>query len=241
MCKKIIFHVTGFDDKLTNNGFSSLTETEFIETLKTRKKKEITECFKKLEKKGKSEEDFFHKLNRRVEKEFKGETLLHIALMYEKTAELCKTIIKLMPDVLVKDRKNYPDFKGQTPLHVAIVKGNLENVENILLAAKENKTIETLLGISATGKKFRKTVLMGQLPLSVAALACEDEDFDTLEKLIGKGTVIERKNDSGDSVFHSLIEYAKISPGKVLNIVATFDFLWKKYSELEKAKSREIR
>ena len=73
--------------------------------------------------------------------------------MYEKTAELCKTIIKLMPDVLVKDRKNYPDFKGQTPLHVAIVKGNLENVENILLAAKENKTIEKPLGISATGKK----------------------------------------------------------------------------------------
>lgn len=45
MCKNI-FHVTGFDDKLTNNGFSSLTETEFIETLKTRKKKEITECLK---------------------------------------------------------------------------------------------------------------------------------------------------------------------------------------------------
>ena len=85
-----------------------MTETEFIETLKTRKKKEITECFKKLEKKGKTEEDFFHKLNRRVEKEFKGETLLHIALMYEKSSELhvlCKTIMKLMPDVLAKDRK----------------------------------------------------------------------------------------------------------------------------------------
>nr|XP_022291167.1 uncharacterized protein LOC111102634 [Crassostrea virginica] len=231
---------TGFDDKLTNNGFSSLTETEFIETLKTRKKKEITECFKELEKKGKSDEDFFHKLNRKVEKEFKGETLLHIALMYEKTAELCKTIIRLMPDVLVKDRKNYPDFKGQTPLHFAIVKGNLENVENILLAAKENKTIETLLGKSATGKKFRKTFLMGQLPLSVAAPACEDEDFDILKKLIDYGAVIEKKNDSEDSVFHSLIKYAKISPDKVLNIVATFDFLWKKYSKLEKAKSREI-
>ena len=115
-----------------------MTETEFMENLKTRKKKEITECFKKLEKKGISDVDFFHILNRRVEKEFKGETLLPIALMYEKTAELCKTIIKLMPDVLVKDRKNYPDFKGQTPLHVAIVKGKLENVENILLTAKEN-------------------------------------------------------------------------------------------------------
>ena len=107
------------------------------------------------------------------------------------------------------------------------MKGNLENVENILLAAKENKTIETLLGISATGKKFRKTVLMGQLPLSVAALACEDANFDILKKLIDYGAVIEKKNDNGDSVFHSLIKYAKISPDKVLNIVATFDFLWK--------------
>ena len=81
---------------------------------------------------------------------------------------------------------------------------------------------------------------MGQLPLSVAALACEDENFKIMEKLIGYGAVIEKKNDSADSVFHSLIKYAKISPDKMLNIFATFDFLWKKYSEPEKAKSREI-
>lgn len=138
------------------------------------------------------------------------------------------------PELLQKDRgdKGSVGFEGQTPLHVAIVRGSLKSVQNILTTAENSKIVSELLQKSATGYKFRNTVLMGQLPLHVAALACKDKNFQIMETLIEKGAVIWKVNDDGDTVFHSLIKYADIYPDKMADIQASFEFLWGKSFKL---------
>lgn len=104
-------------------------------------------------------------------------------------------------------------FKGQTILHVAIAKGNLEAVK-IILKKTRNEEIQELFCTCAVGSKFKNTVLMGQLPLSVAALACKDKDFRIITHLLLQKAKIWNQNEDGDTVFHSLIKYADIYPEK---------------------------
>lgn len=101
-----------------------------------------------------------------------GETLLHKALKFNKTSDFAEQFMNSYPELLQKDRgdKGSVGFEGQTPLHVAIVRGSLKSVQNILTTAENSKIVSELLQKSATGYKFRNTVLMGQLPLHVAAL-----------------------------------------------------------------------
>ena len=161
-----------------------------------------------------------------------GETLLHKALKFNKTSDFAEQFMNSYPELLQKDRgdKGSVGFEGQTPLHVAIVRGSLKSVQNILTTAENSKIVSELLQKSATGYKFRNTVLMGQLPLHVAALACKDKNFQIMETLIEKGAVIWKVNDDGDTVFHSLIKYADIYPDKMADIQASFEFLWEKVS-----------
>lgn len=122
------------------------------------------------------------------------------------------------------------NFKGQTILHVAIAKGNLEAVK-IILKKTKNEEIQELFCTCAVGSKFKNTVLMGQLPLSVAALACKDKDFRIITHLLLQKAKIWNQNEDGDTVFHSLIKYADIYPEKTQHLKKTFKFLWEKFNE----------
>ena len=77
------------------------------------------------------------------------------------------SIIRTHPDVLLESNKD-ANYKGQTALHMVICKENIDLIERVLmLRPAENAN---MLQQSATGKKFKKTSMMGELPLIVAAL-----------------------------------------------------------------------
>lgn len=224
-------------------------------------------------------EDFaadFEDVNLKVKTKCNGESLLHRVLKYKDpvTLKFVKTFAKKNPKLLKEQRDSkeisevgFYNFQGQSPLHVAIVNGYADAVKLILkIAAKDNMT-KDLLCILATGKKFKNTVLMGQLPLSAAALVCRDENFDVLKILfqenmlensrteiekdaarIIKDTLrtisnharnikdtlctISNQNKEGDTVFHSMIQYADTHYDKMQHIEPTFKFIWERFAEL---------
>lgn len=181
-------------------------------------------------------------VNSEVKDKCKGESLLHRVLKYKHSIVLnfVRNIVDKKPQLLEEQRdskeishSDVDNFRGQTPLHVAIVNGYAEAVKAILIIADAKNMTQELLSIPATGKKFKNTVLMGQLPLSAAALACRDEDRDVLNILFEyAGThTIPKKNQEGDTVFHSLIKYADIHSDKMQHIEPTFKFIWDKFAE----------
>lgn len=106
---------------------------------------------------------------------------MHIALKLKKNHEFIKEHLSKHPKGVKEKRAN--KYKGQTPLHVAIVKGYIKAVEIILKTANEHKFSKELLKTRAVGKKFKNTVLIGQLSFSVAALACRNRDFQIIKYL----------------------------------------------------------
>lgn len=188
-------------------------------------------------------EDFeadFEEVNLEVKKKCNGESLLHRVLKYKDsvTLEFVRKFAGKNPELLKEQRDSKEIaksevFRGQSPLHVAIVNGYAEAVEEILKIAAKNNMTQDLLRIPATGKKFKNTVLMGQLPISAAALACKDEDFKVLDILFGEDAsrTISIQNSEGDTVFHSLIEYADIHSDQMQHIEPTFKFIWNKFAE----------
>lgn len=71
-------------------------------------------------------------LNTGLKVQFKGETLLHIAMKYTETLGSVEKYLAKYRDHLKEERDSDQSYKGQTPLHVAIVKGNFSAVETIL-------------------------------------------------------------------------------------------------------------
>lgn len=207
-------------------------------------------------------------LNDYAKRRFKGESLLHLALKFKKTKNFIKTIIKHNRSLLMEQRSEYSmkkrvcqslleklrrifstkkdtekersPYEGQTPLHVAIAKGNYRAVKIILKETNEKETQE-LLSTCAVGKEFKNTVLMGQLPLSVAALAFKDNEFRIVNHLLKRKAEIWNMNEKGDTVFHSLIKYADVYPDKIQNIKDTFEFLWKKFLKCCRSKKALVK
>lgn len=116
--------------------------------------------------------------------EQQGETLLHLAIKSQNNLELVKRLSTLCPDLLRMGREQSRDFRGQTALHMAIAKGNKKAVKSMLKVGSNstNFNMSTLLNICATGSRFVNTVMMGQLPLTVAALVGDTEIVDLLIK-----------------------------------------------------------
>lgn len=183
------------------------------------------------------------KINDEVKTNCSGESILHRALKYNTPATFAffKSIAEKDPELLKEQRDcKIKGFEGQSPLHVAIVKEYTTRVVEILKIAKVNEMTQALLCIPATGDKFKNTVLIGQLPLSVAALSCKNEDFKIIRILLHNHARMWLKNEHGDTVFHSLIKYADDYPEKMEHIKPTFKFLWKHFSEFcESRKKRK--
>lgn len=164
-----------YDEEKVVNGFCSNNKDEFLNTLKTY-----------IE--DKSFEAGYENVNSKVIEKCNGESLLHRVLKYKDPVNLkfVKKFAGGQPERLMEKRKlksGVSNFLGQSPLHVAIVNGYADAVEAILKIAAKNNITRELLCIRATGKKFKRAVLMGQLPLSAAALACRNEEFEILDIL----------------------------------------------------------
>lgn len=159
-----------------------------------------------------------------------GESLIHLATMFNQSSDILKTLIKICPELMTAARKESMEYYGQTALHVAIAKGNIEAVED-MLSEILNLSVNfkaALLHTLATGTKFANTVMMGELALSVAALTF---NLDIIDILLQNGAELDRKNTKGDTVFHSLIKFAAIYPEYTASVLTTMEFLQQKIKE----------
>jgi len=164
------------------------------------------------------------------------ETILHIAVKFNHN-RIIKLLIETCPELMFHDRPN-TSYKGQTALHVAIAKGNTKAVK-IMLSKRTKKACSQKYDLKhnlALGKKFANTVMMGELPLSVAALTFNKEMINTL---VNKGAKKHRHNSKGDTVFHSLIRYAAIYPEKTKDVLNTLDYLHKNFIDNTENSSHE--
>ena len=115
---------------------------------------------------------------------------------------------------------------------MAITKGD-NNVTKLLLSSADNQA-ETgntqssnrikiaMINTSATGNLFVNTVMMGELPLSVASLTFNK---NTVNILIDHGANMHAQNSYGDTVLHSLVKYSGVYPNKTDNVIEMFKYL----------------
>ncbi|XP_022322031.2 transient receptor potential cation channel subfamily V member 5-like [Crassostrea virginica] len=165
--------------------------------------------------------------------EHKGETLLHLAVKYIDETSFISQLTKLRPKFLLRERED--EFKGQTALHIAITKDKPEVIRDMLKVGQSKngirKQMSTLLHIPATGPRFVNTVMMGQLPLTVAALKGNEEVIGTLLKY---GADLHKQNEEGDTVLHSLVKYSATYPEKIEQMQKMMQYLQGKLKNKDK-------
>ncbi|XP_052222253.1 transient receptor potential cation channel subfamily V member 5-like [Dreissena polymorpha] len=156
-----------------------------------------------------------------------GESMLHIAAKFNQSSEITECLVKLCPELMTTARKESQNYFGQTALHVAIAKGNIEIVEVLLsqVYSQSQSVRAALLQQCASGDMFANTVMMGELPLSVAALTFNEQMIDLL---LRNGAELERQNTKGETVLHSLIRYAAIYPEHAPEVHLTMEYLHEK-------------
>ncbi|XP_069121388.1 transient receptor potential cation channel subfamily V member 6-like [Argopecten irradians] len=146
----------------------------------------------------------------------RDETLLHYVINFPDTNELLDILLQICPDLAYVPR-THQSYYGQTPLHIAIASGNRQAFNIILKKAwlSSHKNMRKLVNVRATGTKFNNTVMMGELPLFVAALR---NDQYMVKSLIAYGAVPYVIKGNGDTVFHVLIQYAALYRDKVKDV-----------------------
>ena len=163
----------------------------------------------------------------------KGETLLHLAVKYIDETSFISQLTKLRPQLLLRVRED--EFKGQTALHIAITKDKPEVILDMLKVGQSRngirKQMSTLLHIPATGSRFVNTVMMGQLPLTVAALKGNKEIIGTLLKY---GADLHKQNEEGDTVLHSLVKYSATYPEKIEQMQEVMQYVQEKLKNKDK-------
>ncbi|OWF39933.1 transient receptor potential cation channel subfamily V member 5-like [Mizuhopecten yessoensis] len=183
-----------------------------------------------------------------------NETILHHAAKYD-TGGIVSAILDKFP-VLVSEAKKGSEYKGQTALHIAITRANNAAIALILRTAKrcdeivlkkqgENedevgekpRMLENLLNTRATGSRFEGTVMMGELPLFVAALKF---DFGMVDKLIDFGANICTRNESYDTIFHSMIRYLSRKRDKEDEVKRMMSHLTGHLRDITKKKKEEM-
>lgn len=125
--------------------------------------------------------------------EIGGETLLHVLMKCLPTKEtktekkVVLNAIELYPKMITHKCASDGN-KGQTPLHIGICRRHMPLVEQMLKCRMEldrrrmeqgqeqdwcRLDLYSWYSICATGSNFEKTAMLGQLPLSVAALTLD--------------------------------------------------------------------
>ena len=92
----------------------------------------------------------------------------------EESSKEESVVVKKIRELVQKDKcvlKKYREdagYKGQAAIHIAICRESIAILNTLLVTDKV--TVKDMLRIKATGKKFKKTAMLGELPLVVAAL-----------------------------------------------------------------------
>ncbi|XP_061196783.1 transient receptor potential cation channel subfamily V member 3-like [Saccostrea echinata] len=224
------------DDETKNESESELKQDPLFENLKKnieeRNKLGILKQIKEVIKQERVED-----INQMVQSDYNRETLLHITIKNVDIGDLScvEDLLAKNAELVVTPRDN-SDYNGQTALHVAIVIGNFEVVKILLDFAEAKDMTGDLLNICANGSRFKNTALMGQLPLSVAALVMKENDSNSkriIDVILEKKASLCAQNTHGDTVFHSLIKYGDIYPEKICHVKRAFKYLREKYEELK--------
>ncbi|KAI8771194.1 transient receptor potential cation channel subfamily V member 6 [Biomphalaria glabrata] len=161
------------------------------------------------------------------------DTLLHAAVTYDAPIEFIQFILQHCPDLINTTRRG--SYEGQNVLHMAIAKGDIE-LTKVILEASKNK--EMLLTTFAKGSKFKKTVVMGETPLSIAVLTLRTEMIDLL---LEHGARIDQVNSKGDNVIHTLMKFAKLKREKIPEIIDMLKYLNKTILRIYNAnETREV-
>ncbi|KAH3803028.1 transient receptor potential cation channel subfamily V member 5-like [Dreissena polymorpha] len=163
-----------------------------------------------------------------------GESMLHIAAKFNQSSEITECLVKFCPELMTIARKESKNYFGQTALHVAIAVCNIEIVKVLLSQVySESQSVRAaLLQQCASGDMFANTVMMGELPLSVAALTFNEQMIDLL---LRNGAELERQNTKGETVLHSLIRYAAIYPEHARKVHLTMEYLHEKIISIKSA------
>ncbi|XP_046376203.2 transient receptor potential cation channel subfamily V member 6-like [Haliotis rufescens] len=146
----------------------------------------------------------------------KDETLLNLAAKFHEDVTVMKKIIEVCPGLLLVSRTG--EYEGQTTLHIVISKCNYAAVKMLLKAGVVKRFKDQVLRMLATGSRFTNTVMMGELPLSVAALTLDTHILELMFKY-GTSDMVSFQNSYGDTVFHSLIKYACLHPDKTNAVI----------------------
>ncbi|KAK7108187.1 transient receptor potential cation channel subfamily V member 3-like [Littorina saxatilis] len=148
-------------------------------------------------------------------------SILMFAAIYSiRPLEIIEEMIKKCPEQVTM-QPSHGRLKGQTVLHLLINRGQLEAVESVLILAGKERS-DFLIHAKSRGKQFWGTSMMGELPLSVAALTFNEA---MVRLLYTWGAEIEEQNSKGDTVFHSLVRYARLYPEKHEKVVGMMDYL----------------
>lgn len=164
-----------------------------------------------------------------VSAERKGETVLHTAIKRLQFTsapekEVFECLVDTFPKLLFQDRLA-TEYAGQTPLHMAVTKGNIWVANTLLtsMSKKEHKARKPgMLKRLAVGAVFTNTVMMAELPLSIAAVTCNKGMFDLL---IEYDAELDGTNRHGDNACHSLIRYALLYPEKLQDVLDMCKYL----------------
>ncbi|XP_060606506.1 transient receptor potential cation channel subfamily V member 6-like [Ruditapes philippinarum] len=144
------------------------------------------------------------------------ETILHRAVKMRANSDTISALLTACPELITEARCDSELYRGQTALHIAVTGEDIAVTDGLLRKGKELGVLENILSASAIGTRFENTVMLGEIPLIVAALTLNIKLFD---KLIEYGAKIDSQNSKGDNVCHSLIRYANLYPEKINDIM----------------------
>ncbi|KAL4233808.1 hypothetical protein ACF0H5_008486 [Mactra antiquata] len=152
------------------------------------------------------------------------ETILHRAVKMQAQKDIISALANTGPELLSHSRNDSELYKGQTALHIAITGQDIEVAEELLKQGKDRGVNERILATCATGSRFQNTVMLGELPLFVAALTLNTAMFD---KVLSYGASLEARNTKGETVCHCLIQYAHLYPEKITEIMKMVEHIGK--------------
>ncbi|KAK2140568.1 hypothetical protein LSH36_1309g00011 [Paralvinella palmiformis] len=127
-------------------------------------------------------------------------TILHVALLYNYESIVRMLLSLNDKDLIVAKYESY-EYRNQTGLHLAVANENPGLIASILTSLEVQDRV-ALINTIANGKYFRTRHPDGQLCLTVAAWAGNDQVIKTLVKYGGD---LGLKNSIGNTLLHSII------------------------------------
>ncbi|WAR05533.1 TRPV3-like protein [Mya arenaria] len=143
-----------------------------------------------------------------------------------------ESLIERYPKLICLPRKD-EKYYGHTAFHMAVCK-NYQKLAKKMLDTIGRVDKEELFRECATGRNFKQTVMIGELPLFTAALSFNIEMF---EILLNKGADLYETNSTKDDIYHALIRYAHYYPNKEDEVI---EFLRLIMAKVERTRNADV-